>query len=58
MARFPRATFAHLLAPLPATAMTIGLLVLRQIPTPMELAGVALVIFGVALHRRPSDHAA
>jgi inner membrane transporter RhtA len=53
MARVPRATFALLLALLPATATIIGVLVLRQIPGPVELAGVALVVSGVALHRMP-----
>ena len=51
MARLPRSTFALLLALLPATASVVGALVLRQIPTPVEIAGVALVIGGVLLHR-------
>jgi inner membrane transporter RhtA len=51
MARLPRATFALMLALLPATAAIIGVIVLRQIPTHAELAGIALVIAGVALHR-------
>jgi inner membrane transporter RhtA len=51
MARLPRASFALMLALLPATAALIGVLVLRQIPTHAELAGIALVIAGVALHR-------
>jgi inner membrane transporter RhtA len=51
MARLPRATFALLLALLPATAALIGALVLRQIPTHAETIGIALVIVGVALHR-------
>jgi inner membrane transporter RhtA len=51
MARLPRATFALLLALLPATAVLIGVLVLRQIPTHAEMTGIALVIAGVALHR-------
>jgi inner membrane transporter RhtA len=51
MARLPRATFALLLSILPATATAIGFLVLRQAPTIPELAGIALVIVGVALHR-------
>jgi inner membrane transporter RhtA len=51
MARLPRATFALLLALLPATAALIGALVLRQIPTQAEMTGIALVIAGVALHR-------
>ena len=51
MARLPRSTFALLLALLPATASVVGALVLRQIPTPVEIAGIALVIGGVLLHR-------
>jgi inner membrane transporter RhtA len=52
MARLPRETFALLLALLPATASVVGLVVLRQVPTPSELAGIGLVIAGVALHRQ------
>ncbi|MGA7811992.1 EamA family transporter [Caballeronia sp.] len=51
MARLSRATFALLLSILPATATLIGFLVLAQIPTLPELAGIALVITGIALHR-------
>ncbi|MGH8827170.1 MAG: EamA family transporter [Jiangellaceae bacterium] len=51
MARIPRATFALMLALLPATAVVIGLLVLTQIPSWLEVAGVVLVIVGVALHQ-------
>jgi inner membrane transporter RhtA len=51
MARLPRASFALLLSLLPATALAIGAIVLRQIPNSAELIGVALVIAGVALHR-------
>ena len=51
MARLPRATFALMLALLPATATVIGLVVLSQVPTVRDLAGVGLVIAGVALHR-------
>ena len=51
MARLSRATFAFLLALLPATATAIGILVLRQIPSPAELAGIGLVIIAVAIHR-------
>ncbi|MPZ17146.1 MAG: EamA family transporter [Luteitalea sp.] len=53
MARLSRATFALLLSLLPATAAVVGIVVLRQIPSPAEVAGVALVIFGVAVHREP-----
>ena len=48
MARMPRATYALLVSLLPATATVIGLLVLAQIPTAREVAGVALVVAGLA----------
>jgi inner membrane transporter RhtA len=51
MARLPRATFALMLALLPACAAVIGAVVLGQIPTARDVAGIALVIAGVALHR-------
>ena len=51
MARLPRATYALMVSLLPATATVIGVVVLTQIPTPAELAGVALVVAAVALHR-------
>jgi inner membrane transporter RhtA len=51
MARLARATYALMVSLLPATAAVVGVLVLTQIPTPREIAGVALVIAGVAVHR-------
>jgi inner membrane transporter RhtA len=51
MARLPRATFALMLALLPATAAIVGALVLRQIPSTIELLGIALVATGIAIHR-------
>lgn len=51
MARLPRSTFALMLALLPAMASLIGALVLQQIPGLIEIAGIALVIGGVLLHR-------
>ncbi|HSU05521.1 MAG TPA: EamA family transporter [Acetobacteraceae bacterium] len=51
MARLPRASFALLLSLLPATASVVGLIVLRQVPAPAEIAGIALVVAGVGLHR-------
>jgi inner membrane transporter RhtA len=50
MARLPRATFALMLALLPVSATIVGAIVLRQFPTPQDLAGIALVSAGVALH--------
>ena len=55
MARLPRASYALMVALLPATAAVIGVLVLGQVPTAGEAAGVALVIGGVALHRELPD---
>jgi inner membrane transporter RhtA len=51
MARLPRSTFSLMLALLPAAATVIGLLVLGQVPTLRDLAGIALVVLGVAMHR-------
>lgn len=51
MARLPRASFALLLALLPATAAAIGAIVLGQVPSQADMAGIALVVAGVALHR-------
>lgn len=51
MSRLPRASFALLLALLPATATVIATLVLAQIPSPRDIVGVLLVTAGVALHR-------
>lgn len=51
MSRLPRATFALLLALLPASATLIAALVLTQIPSVRDLVGVALVMSGVALHK-------
>jgi inner membrane transporter RhtA len=57
MARLPRATFALMLALLPAFATLIGAAVLGQIPTAQELAGIALVMAGIAVHQAPSSPA-
>jgi inner membrane transporter RhtA len=51
MARMTRATFALMLALLPVSATVIGAIVLRQFPTAQDIAGIALVTLGVALHR-------
>jgi inner membrane transporter RhtA len=51
MARIRRATYALLVSLLPATATVVGIIVLAQIPSWIELAGVTLVIAGVAVHR-------
>jgi len=51
MARLSRATYSLMVSLLPATATVIGIVVLAQIPSAIEVAGIALVISGVALHR-------
>ena len=51
MSRLPRASFALLLALLPAMATLIAAIVLAQIPSVRDLLGVGLVMLGVALHR-------
>jgi inner membrane transporter RhtA len=50
LARMPRATYALMVSLLPATATVIGIVVLAQLPAVVEIAGVALVVAGVALH--------
>ena len=51
MARIKRSTYALLVSLLPATATVVGLVVLAQVPTPVEIIGVGLVIAAVGLHR-------
>jgi inner membrane transporter RhtA len=55
MARLARASYALMVSLLPATATVVGVLVLTQVPTLVEVAGVALVIVGVALHRERAE---
>ncbi|WP_254440765.1 DMT family transporter [Ruegeria sp. HKCCA6837] len=51
MARLPRASFAFLLAHLPATATIIVATGLRQVPSAVDVLGVLLVMIGVAVHK-------
>lgn len=51
MSRLPRASFALLLALLPATATIIAAVVLAQIPTPKDVIGIGLVMIGIAVHK-------
>jgi inner membrane transporter RhtA len=57
MARLTRATYALLVSLLPATATVVGIIVLRQLPRPVEILGVGLVVAGVGVHReeRPAE---
>jgi inner membrane transporter RhtA len=51
MARIKRSTYAVLVSLLPATATVVGLVVLAQVPSVVEIFGVLLVIVAVGLHR-------
>lgn len=51
MSRLPRSSYALLLALLPATATLIGVIVLSQIPSLADIAGILLVMIGVAVHQ-------
>jgi inner membrane transporter RhtA len=55
MARLARATFSLMLALLPVFATVIGAIVLRQLPTVQDMAGITLVVLGVALHREQAQ---
>ena len=55
MARLSRATYSLMVSLLPATATVIGVVVLAQVPTPVEVAGVLLVGVAVAVHREAAD---
>jgi inner membrane transporter RhtA len=53
LARISRSTYALMVSLLPATATIIGIVVLAQVPSAVEIVGVALVVAGVAVHREP-----
>src|SRR4051812_20562684 len=55
MRRLVRATYALMVSLLPATATVIGVVVLAQVPSATEVAALALVIAGVAVHREPQS---
>jgi inner membrane transporter RhtA len=55
MARLPRATFSLMLALLPVFATLVGAVVLRQIPTAQDVAGITLVVLGVAVHQERKE---
>ncbi|WP_069165574.1 EamA family transporter [Nocardia altamirensis] len=55
MARLRRATFALMLSILPAVATVIGIVVLTQVPSIQELAGIALIVAGVSVHQQPRE---
>ena len=51
MARLRAFHYALMVSLLPATATVIDVVVLAQVPSRVEVTGVALVVAGVALHR-------
>lgn len=55
MSRLPRASFALMLALLPATATIIGAIVLAQIPSLTDVLGILLVMGGIAVHQVASS---
>src|SRR6266550_2055010 len=55
MARLARATFSLMLALLPVFATVIGAIVLRQLPTAQDVAGITLVVLGVALNKEQRE---
>ena len=57
MKQLARSTYALMVSLLPATATVIGIVVLAQIPSWVEVLGVALVVAGVAVHRDPAEAA-
>jgi inner membrane transporter RhtA len=57
MAQLSRATYSLMVSLLPATATVIGIVVLAQIPSTLEVVGVALVVAAVAVHRESGSTA-
>ena len=53
--RLSRGTFAVLLSLLPATATVMGLLILQQVPEPLQLLGIGLVVAAVILRSPEAD---
>ena len=51
MARLSRAAYSLMVSLLPATATIVGIVVLAQIPSGLEILGVGLVVAAVATHR-------
>ncbi|HEX2241042.1 MAG TPA: EamA family transporter [Actinomycetota bacterium] len=55
LARLARSTYALFVSLLPATATVVGIVVLRQVPSVVEVAGICLVIAGVAVHQEQKE---
>jgi inner membrane transporter RhtA len=58
MARLARATYSLMVSLLPATATVVGLIVLGQVPSARQAAGVSLVVGALALHQERATEAA
>jgi inner membrane transporter RhtA len=58
LTRLPRATYSLMVSLLPAIATVIGIVVLAQVPSLREVAGIACVAAGVALHRERGEGSA
>ncbi len=54
MARLRRETYSLLVSLLPATATVVGVVVLSQLPSWIEITGVTLVVAAVGFHREPA----
>lgn len=57
MARLRRSTYSLLVSLLPATATVVGVVVLSQLPSWIEVVGVTLVVAAVAAHRHATEEA-
>ena len=57
MAKLSRSAYALMVSLLPATATVIGVIVLAQVPSWVEVLGVVLVVAGVAVHREAKETA-
>ena len=51
MARLTRSAYSLMVSLLPATATMVGIVVLAQIPSALEILGVGLVVAAVGVHR-------
>lgn len=55
MSRLPRARFALLLSLLPATATVVGIAILGQLPGPVEVLGIGLVVVAAGMRSHDAD---
>jgi inner membrane transporter RhtA len=55
MARLTRSTYSLMVSLLPATAIVVGIVVLTQIPSLIEVLGVGLIIVAIAAHHEAAE---